>query len=295
MQKNYQYNTSKLHFILFWVLFQIMFSKVGSATEDAQTATIFQDCIGCPTMISIPKGEYAMGMPPIFQGRPYDKGEMRRIVIPRPFAMGVYEVTFNQWEQCVRSGGCEEVDDRGMGRGDRPVVNVSWRQAVKYAKWLSALTGEKYRLPTEAEWEYAGRAGSTTSRFFGIRLEMVCEYANIFDIHAWKVLQYEWEHLPCEDGYVESAPVGSFKPNAFGLYDMLGNVWEWTEDCLAYTFRPSNGTSSEAVLRGDCSQRAYRGASWLNHPAKYIGPSDRYKYLEVKESDLGFRLVREIE
>ena len=121
------------------------------------------------------------------------------------------------------------------------------------------------------------------------------EYANIFDMHAWEVLQYEWEHLPCEDGYVESAPVGSYKPNAFGLYDMLGNVWEWTEDCLAYTFRPSNGTSSEAVLRGDCSQRAYRGASWLNHPAKYIGPSDRYKYLEAKESDLGFRLVREIE
>lgn len=270
------------------------FSNPNEKTELSELGVEFTDCGDCPPMITVPEGEYSMGMPPVFQGRPYDKGEMRRIVIERAFALGKFEVTFDQWAVCVKDGRCEELDDRGWGRGDRPVINVSWRQAVKYTKWLSKKTKKTYRLPSEAEWEYAGRAGAGRARFFGVDLERVCEYGNVYDESAKVELEYGWEALPCQDAFVDTAPVGSFLPNEFGLYDMLGNVWEWTADCLSDTFRPTNGVSRDAVVRGDCSQRAFRGGSWLNHPSSYIGPEDRYKFIEAKEADLGFRVARDL-
>ncbi len=277
----------------FSIAFPFVFALTAMATD--VDFEYFRDCSDCPTLVKIPAGEYAMGMPPVFQGRPYDKGEMRRIVIEKPFAIGAFEVTFEQWDKCVEAGACVKTDDRDWGRGRRPVINVSWEQAVKYTKWLRHVTKKRYRLPTEAEWEYVGRAGAGMARFFGIKPDLVCVFANIYDISAWKELQYEWDYLPCIDNFVGTAPVGSFKPNQFGVYDMLGNVWEWTEDCLAYTFRPSNGTSSGAVIRGDCNQRAFRGSSWLNHPLPYIRPPDRYKFKGAKEADLGFRVVRELD
>ena len=122
---------------------------------------------------------------------------------------------------------------------------------------------------------------------------MVCKFGNVFDKKAKLVLGYEWEHLPCFDGFIETAPVGSFRANTFGLFDMIGNVWEWTGGCANLSTRGIR-TNSATNAKNDCSQRAIRGGSWLSHPPKYIRFSDRYKYFKVRDRDLGFRVLREL-
>ena len=146
-------------------------------------------------------------------------------------------MTFDEWDACVKGGKCDVAEDEGWGRGKRPVINVTWTDADRYTKWLAEKTGKPYRLLTEAEWEYAARAGAGRARFFGIKREDVCTYANLYDRTAEAKLEFGMETLPCDDGYDVTAPVGSFKPNAFGLHDMLGNVWEWTEDCQVRLWR----------------------------------------------------------
>jgi len=203
-------------------------------------------------------------------------------------------VTFDEWDACAAEKQCPKVEDKGRGRGRRPAIYVSWDQAVGYAKWLSKKTGKKYRLLTEAEWEYAARAGAESRyRFWGLAPDRVCAFANVYDKTASKQDDSGYESLPCDDRYAEAAPVGSFEPNAFGLYDMLGNVSEWTEDCLPTGLQwrgaPLDGSAN---LKGDCSQRAYRGGSWLANEKVYMRTPDRYKYVGARDSDLGFRVAR---
>ena len=250
----------------------------------------FQDCTACPIMMVIPPGEYGMGGPPIDQGRPYAEGELRPVTIEKPFAVGKYEVTFEEWDECVRDGVCVKVEDQGWGRGKRPVISVSWGESVQYGKWLSKKTGKPYRLLTEAEWEYAARANGGRARFFGIPTEEICKYANLYDETAEAKLELGLDTIPCADGFEHTAPVGSYLPNNFGLYDMLGNVWEWTEDCHAKLWRNSP-TDASARMDGDCMERAFRGGSWISHPPRYLQRQDRYKYLGGREVDLGFRVA----
>ncbi len=266
----------------------------AQAQDKGTPGSEFQNCPQCPVMVVVPSGRYAMLMPPIDQGRPFDEGENRLVIISKPFAVGKFEVTFDEWDACVRDGKCAEVEDEGWGRGKRPVINVSWTEAVQYTRWLASKTGKPYRLLTEAEWEYAGRAGVGRARFFGIKPEDVCSYANLYDKSAEKKLEFGMDMLPCDDGFDVTAPVGSFKPNAFGLYDMLGNVWEWTEDCQAVLWRNAPSDSS-ARLDGRCSERAYRGSSWLSHPPRYIRSGDRYRFLGARYNDLGFRIALSLE
>ncbi|UCH47634.1 MAG: SUMF1/EgtB/PvdO family nonheme iron enzyme [Betaproteobacteria bacterium] len=263
--------------------------------QDRQTpGSEFQDCPDCPVMVIIPPGRYGMPMPPIDQGRPFTEGENRLVNITEPFAVGKFEVTFDQWDACVADGKCAAAEDEGWGKGKRPVINISWIQAYRYTRWLSEKTGKNYRLPTEAEWEYSARAGAGRARFLGIEPEEVCRYANVYDMTAEKELEFGMEMLPCDDGFDVTAPVGSFKPNAFGLHDMLGNVWEWTEDCQAVLWRNAP-TDSSARVDGKCSERAYRGSSWLSHPPPYIQVGDRYRFLGARYNDLGFRVARSLE
>jgi formylglycine-generating enzyme required for sulfatase activity len=250
----------------------------------------FQDCSECPLMVIIPSGRYGMPMPPIDQGRPFSEGENRLVIITEPFAVGKFEVTFDEWSACVRDGKCPEVEDEGWGRGKHPVINVSWTDADRYTRWLAQKTGKPYRLLTEAEWEYAARAGAGRARFLGIKPEEVCRHANVYDSSAEKSLEFGMETLPCDDGFDVTAPVGSFEPNAFGLHDMLGNVWEWTEDCQAVLWRNAP-TDSSARVDGKCSERAYRGSSWLSHPPPYMRVGDRYRFLGARYNDLGFRVA----
>ncbi len=156
--------------------------------------------------------------------------------VPCPAGTGKYEITFDEWDACVAAKLCAQVKDDGWGRERRPVIYVNLDMAVGYAKWLSEKTGKKYHLPSEAEWEYAARGGSKTPWFWGTASKDACTFANVGD-QSVKGEHPDWTIHDCNDGYAKTAPVGSFEPNALGLYDTAGNAWEWVEDCL----RPNLG------------------------------------------------------
>ena len=210
-----------------------------------------QDCLKCPVMVMLPPGSFLMGS----LEEDSDESPQHQITIESPFAVGVYEVTFAEWDACVNAGGCFGYSPPGYVRqGDRhPVVRVSWDEAWAYTAWLSQETGETYRLLSEAEWEYMARAGTQTEWYWGDDASNQCYYANGND-----------HDLECSDGYRFTAPVGSFRANAFGLYDVLGNVSEWTEDCWNwwgdYSLAPADGSADRL---GDCSRRVSRGGSWI--------------------------------
>jgi formylglycine-generating enzyme required for sulfatase activity len=256
--------------------------------------TTLQDCPKCPAMVVVPAGKFAMPYGPGDSGRFHHEGPVRPIAFERPFALGKYEVTFDEWDYCVAEKGCPKIDDKGRGKGRRPVVYVSWDNAVGYTRWLSKKTGKVYRLPAEAEWEYAYRSGTDERhRFLNMPPAKVCAAANVYDKRAKLATELEYEPLPCDDKFGEVAPVGSFKPNAFGLHDMLGNVAEWVEDCLPTGLQwrgaPIDGSPH---LKGDCSQRGFRGGSFLENEKYYLRNPDRFKYMGAKDSDLGFRVAR---
>lgn len=211
-------------------------------------------------MVLIPQGSFMMGCSPS-DNHCIDSEKPRHRVTLESFYMGVTEVTFSQYDYFCEQTGKEKPDDNGWGRGDRPVISVSWNDAQAYIQWLNGLTGQSFRLPTEAEWEYAARAGSATKYYWGNQPN--AQYGNGGSRAVWESVGWadqwnpEWEEWP-EDGYLNTAPVGSFQPSAWGLYDMAGNVWEWVEDKWhdSYQGAPRNGSawgsrnSPSRVLRG---------------------------------------------
>ena len=218
---------------------------------------VFQDFAGAPEMVVIPAGSFLMGSPESEPGRWDDEGPQQRITIGEAFAMSRYEVTFGQWDACVDAGGCRHrPDDRGWGRGDRPVIKVSWEDAQEYVRWLNVRTGGGYSLPSEAQWEYAARAGTTTPFYTGERITTA--QAN-FDGDA----TYNGSSKGIDRG--QTVSVGSFAPNGFGLYDMHGNVWEWTQDCWVGNLA-GHASDGRANLDGDCDRRVLRGGSWNDEP-----------------------------
>ena len=228
-------------------------------------------------MVTIAPGSYRMGC---VSGRHCEDDEtpVHRVNIERPFAMSKHEVTFVQWDACVLGGGCGgyRPDDEGWGRGDRPVINVSWDDAQLYVQWLSEQTGHAYRLPTEAEWEYAARARTTTPYSWGNDIGR--NLANCDRCGS------QWDDK-------QTAPVGSFPPNAFGLHDMHGNVWEWVLDCRndTYSGAPTDGS---AWLSGDCGQRVSRGGSWYHYPG-FLRSANRYGIAPgLRYGSNGFRVAR---
>jgi sulfatase modifying factor 1 len=188
---------------------------------------------------------------------------------------------------------CKAANDQGWGRGRRPVINVSYEQAVAFTEWLSDKTSKRYRLLTEAEWEYAARAGSERPRFWGSSTERACTFANVANPSTKQKYDKEnkWEVFECDDGYVETAPVGSFKPNTLGLHDMLGNVWEWVKDCWNTTYEgaPADGS---VWSTGDCRLRVVRGGCWSNGPRIVRSAARSWLEPAVRLFILGFRLAR---
>ena len=222
------------------------------ATGDARKrGDTFKDCDPCPEMVIVPPGIFRMGD---LHGVGYfSEMPIRAIHIGHAFAVGKFEVTFDEWAACVSDDGCNgyRPDDLGWGRGDRPVVHVSWHDAKTYVRWLSRKTGKTYRLLSEAEWEYAARAGTRTMFSWGDWVGS--GYANCAGCgSAWD------DEL--------TAPVGSFAPNGFGLYDMHGNVYEWVEDFWhsGYEGAPSDG--SAWTSGGLCQVRILRGGSYNDTP-----------------------------
>ncbi len=218
--------------------------------------TGFRDCAECPEMVVMPAGEYTMGSPPAEQGAE----TQHRVTIAVPFAVSKFEITFAEWDRCVASGGCRgyRPEDEGWGRGNYPVMNISWEDASAYAEWLSAATGQHYRMLTEAEWEYAARAGTTTTFAHGDALSpSKANYDGSTDGTG-----------PSDLNRQSTVPVGTFEPNGFGLHDMQGNVSEWVEDCWHDEYTPRHPTDGSAFLEGNCNGRVVRGGSWEDSQAE---------------------------
>ena len=266
----------------------------ASVAADPKPGSEFKDCAACPPMIVVPAGRFVMGSPANETSRVDTEGPQHMVTIDRAFAVGKYEITFDEWEACVADRRCARLDDSGFGRGRRPLINVSYEETVPYVAWLSEKTNKKYRLLTEAEWEYAARAGSDKSRFWGNSPDQACQFANVFNAKTKaKYKDSDRDAFHCDDGYVETAPVGSFKPNAFGLHDMLGNVWEWVDGCwnASYVGAPGDGS---AWNTGECSKRVVRGGGWYYGP-RNVRAARRLPNVATKRSnDLGFRVARSL-
>ena len=251
---------------------------------------IFQDSLADgslgPEMIWIPAGRFQMG--DIQGGGDDDEQPVHWVSLDR-FAMGRYEVTFAEYDRFAKATGRETHDDEGWGRGNRPVINVSWENAMTYAGWLSEQTGQQYRLPTEAQWEYAARSGNEASRYWGNEADHACRYANVRDGTFEKELNWGNIHN-CEDGYVATAPVGSFQPNAFGLFDMLGNVWEWT--CSEYEEKYGGKEQRCAIGKNSTMFQVIRGGSWFNSPWSLRVTYRDWYQRDYRLNFVGFRLVR---
>jgi len=243
----------------------------------------FRDCPDCPELVVVPAGSFMMGSPSGEQGRGNDEGPRHRVTIAEPIAVGVYEVTFAEWDACVAAGGCRyRPVDQGWGRGNRPVINVSWEDAQEYVQWLSRETGQDYRLLSEAAWEYAARAGTATPFHFGSTISTdQANYDGNYTYGSGRKGVYR----------EQTTPVGSFPANKFGLHDVHGNVWEWVEDRWhdSYSGAPSDGSVWNA---GNNSRRVFRGGSW-----DYVPDSLRAAFRYGNEPDLryyglGFRVAR---
>jgi formylglycine-generating enzyme required for sulfatase activity/tetratricopeptide (TPR) repeat protein len=237
----------------------------------------FKECVDCPEMVVVPAGTFIMGSPGKI-GLDMGEGPQRKVTIARRFAMGKFEVTITEWDACAAEGGCKyRANDQGWGRGKRPVINVSWVDITQeYLPWLSRKTGRTYRLPTEAEWEYAARAGTTTRYAFG-------------DTITTRQAQFTEDPKAKHSGTVE---VGSFQPNKFGLHDMHGNVMEWVQDCwnvLGYAGAPKDGTAWTA---GDCAMRPLRGGSWWHQSVNIRSASRGGWRATSRDFVMGFRVFR---
>ena len=238
----------------------------------------FKDCAVCPQMVVIPAGEFTMGSPPSEQQAEAE----HRVIIATPFAVGKFEVTFDEWDACVAERGCGRRGDEGWGRGKRPVIGISWIDAKAYVTWLSRKTGKPYRLLSESEWEYAARAGTVTRFAFGDALSP--NQAN-FDGSADG-------SGPSDENQQMTMPVGSFPANGFGLHDMHGNVSEWVEDCWHVDYTAKAPTDGSAWLEGNCDGRVMRGGSWEDSREELRSAARIGEYKDNSSNVDGLRVAR---
>jgi len=277
----------------------------------------FRDCNNCPEMVVVPSGSFTMGSPDGEKDRDSDEGPQRVVTIGRAFAVGKLHVTVDQFAAFVaethydagskcwtfESGKAEERSGRSwrnpgfVQEGSHPAVCVSWYDAKAYTEWLAKKTQRPYRMLTEAEWEYAARGRTepgTYPRFwFGDSEKGLCRYGNGADQTARVSIEGAkgWTIAPCDDGYAYTSPAGHFEPNAFGLYDMFGNAWQWTADCYhdSYKGAPANG---DAWTTGDCSSRVVRGGGWGHVPGLLRSALRRKVTAGLRNGGIGFRLAR---
>ena len=244
----------------------------------------FKDCPMCPEVIEVPAGSFLRGSPASEEGRKDAEEPRHEVALSQPLAAGIYEVTFAEWDACVKDGGClgYQPEDESWSRERQPVINVSWEDAQAYVAWLSKKTGLPYRLLSEAEWEYLARAGTQTPFHTGETIAP--QQANYYS-------KYSYGGGRVGRPREQPVSVGRFQPNAFGLYDMHGNVWEWVQDCwnMNYAGAPGDGQAWEA---GDCSQRVARGGSWYYAPDVLRSASREHYSSDSRNNKGGFRVAR---
>ena len=266
-------------------------SGVGASAKTAKHPApaashplIIKDCRDCPQMVAVPAGEFMMGSPGT---EPHRGAEAQHVVtIFRAFAVSRFEITFDQWDACLADGGCGGYrPEAPWGRGRMPVVNVDFANAEAYAAWLSKKTGHRYRLLSEAEWEYAARGGSKDAYASGPTLS--AKDAN-FDASARTELN------PKGPVRGRAVAVGAFSPNAFGLYDMHGNVWEWTRDCWNDEYGPSAPRDGQPALTGDCNGHVLRGGSWEDGAADVRAAARVANAATDRSWSDGIRVAREL-
>ena len=253
----------------------------------------WRDCADTPEMIRLSGGRFLMGA----QGDRATLYELPvREVRVKEFALGKYEVSFEEFDACHADGGClHRPEDEGWGRGKRPVINIKWIDAKQYVAWLSKKTGKQYRLPSEAEWEYAARAGTASRYSWGDGSGFICPYANILDLTGSAANpNWHWKSY-CDDGFPFTAPVGSFRPNPWGFHDLNGNVWEWVEDCWHSDYTGAPSTSEPWIKDGQCSKRVNRGGGWGNHPRSMRSASRDADHADSHSNGIGFRVARSLD
>lgn len=287
----------------------------GCTRGGLDAGTVFRDCPDCPDLVVIPPGRFRMGAEGGEEGRP--EGPVREVRIGSAFAAAVTEVTQEQFAAFVVAtgrdmpGGCRVWDgaewqypagadwtNPGYGRvpfAEEPVTCVSWLDARDYAAWVAKRTGKPYRLLTEAEWEYVARAG-TTGEFPWPAGDAAapCAAGNVYDASGARANHFDWEPFACDDGYGLASPVGSFAANAFGLKDVLGNVWEWTADCYAAPYPASPVDGSAVTITGDCARRTVRGGSWISRPSRQRVSFRGRDPEDARFSFFGIRVARDL-
>lgn len=275
-----------LYSFLVFIFVLLALAQPATAEEPREPLSTFRDCDQCPEMVVLPAGSFLMGSPEDEPRRGSREGPQHQVHFAKPFAIGKYEVTLDEWDACVDEGGCDNYVpfDRGWGRGRQPVTSVSWSHARAYVSWLSKKTDLRYRLPTEAEWEYAARAGSVSP--FSTGQTITTDQANFSGSYTYN---------GSTEGVFRrrTTPVGSFAPNAFGLHDMHGNLREYVEDCWheSYEGAPSDGS---AWASDGCDRLVLRDGGWKSRPAFLRSAIRDWVFPTSQKDAYGFRVARDL-
>jgi formylglycine-generating enzyme required for sulfatase activity len=239
---------------------------------------VFKECAAnCPEMVVLPAGRFAMGSPVTERSHSAEEEPQHTVTIAKPFAVSKFDVTFVDWDACAAYGDCaRDIPDGGRGRGRMPVINVDWQDAERYVAWLSRVTGKSYRLLSESEWEYAARGGTQTAYYWGNGVG--------YDNADCRGCGSRWDNK-------QPAPVGMFSANPFGLYDMAGNVWQWTQDCLHDNYKgaPDDGS---AWTSDACKMHVLRGGCWLSAPLLVRSANRLRNAVNDRGNAVGFRVAR---
>jgi len=310
-----------------WILAAVLLLAAGRAAPQAapdSAAGAARDCDVCPELATVPPGQFLIGSSPDAPELDADTGESPAVALSfsRPFQVSRREITVGEFRRFVEATGAKSVPgcrvwaggqwvqdpdrswrDPGFAaapRDDDPVVCVSWDDARAYAEWLSAESGKRYRLPSEAEWEYVARGGTSYPRYWGERdsredvvLSLACDYANVYDATAVEPLGLPWPNARCSDGAPMLAPTGRYKPNAFGVHDIIGNAREWVMDCYTSSYAGRPQDSRAWTWQGGCELKGVRGGSFASRPRDARGAARGAAPASHRQSDLGFRVARD--
>lgn len=288
---------SEFYFWAIWIKIKLQINTQAAPNISSTTNKLLPQIV-LPAMVLVPAGTFNMGTTQadwdklvandFFISQTLEETPQHLVTHNKSFAISQYEISFAEFDACVDAGGCSyRPDDAGWGRGKHPVINVSWNDANQYVRWLSQQTGDKYRLPTEAEWEYAARAGTTGNYSVSEPLSFTkANYgASTYDTDSNGKPQY----------MTNTMPIDSFSPNPWGLYNVHGNVWEWTADCVTQNYAQAPNQGNIPVSTGNCQNRILRGGSWFSK-SEDVRSASRYSLAsEQRMIDVGFRIVKELD